>query len=469
MAVTSRTPNEILGNNLNDGVFNQNITDVADSIGEDGISDKTGGGSSVRSSITSNVFIFNISSNENSFTILVNGDVVTNNKQLRISRVDIAKETKKIEIKKTGFRNNNEYYIVEMIPDGAPIINNPKIDQPLGITTKDVVLTKYQNGQVVGTPTSIRNNISVQLNFNLTKLNGGDEYEEPTKYNVSFNITGNGSPVSILKNGNKSAEFFPTIGNSQYEDVNGTKYIIRSSDASLYRIASINLNDGSKVQNLVAEPGETLELDVTLTKNYLIEINTNEIFQGSSGLNPQIELLKTNAREYNINSKVGVPLAFRKNEDVKTITVIVGDDVLEFDDLDKGSLCGITIPHSVFKNIGKYNIEIFPFSLDDYENEVRPSIPADTVETKKVKVKYDVKEEIKVPDVNLSDGVNKYKSNIASFDGIQLNLNNKNERALFEIAVNTSNQVNQTSRRNLGRASSVVMGGRVNDRQINQL
>ena len=418
MAVTSRTPDEILGNNLNDGVFSQNITTVGDSVGEDGLNDFNGGGSIVQSSITSNVFIFNISSNENSFTILVNGDVVTNNKQLRISRADIAKETKKIEIKKTGFRNNNEYYIVEMIPDGAPIINNPRIDQPLGITTKDVVLTKYQNGQVVGTPTSIRNNISVQLNFNLTKLNGGDEYEEPTKYNVSFNITGNGSPVSILKNGNKSAEFFPTIGNSQYEDVNGTKYIIRSSDASLYRIASINLNDGSKVQNLVAEPGETLELDVTLTKNYLIEINTNEIFQGSSGLNPQIELLKTNAREYNINSKVGVPLAFRKNEDVKTITVIVGDDVLEFDDLDKGSLCGITIPHSVFKNIGKYNIEIFPFSLDDYENEVRPSIPADTVETKKVKVKYDVREEIKLPEVTLSDNANLYKPRILRGSGL---------------------------------------------------
>jgi hypothetical protein len=403
MAVTSRTPDEILGNNLNDGVFNQNITDVFDEgIGEDGISDKTGGGS-----ITSNIFVFNISSNENSFTTLVNGDVVTNNKQLRISRADIAKENKRIEIKKTGFRNNSEYYIVEMIADGGPIINNPNINQPLGIGTKDVVLTKYRNGQIVGTPISIKNNTSVQLNFNLTK--GGDEYEEPNKYTVSFNITGNGSPVSILKNGNRNSEFFPTIGNTQYEDVGGTIYTIRSSDITLYRIANISYTLADTQQRtLSANAGESLEVKVSLNSDYIFDITVEDVSQGTPTKDPQIELVRDSAREYNINSNAGVPLMFRKNGDVESITVIVGEDVLEFDDLDKGDLCGITIPHSVFKNIGKYNVKIFPFSFDDYENQVRPAEPADRIEIKREKIEYNVKEEVVIETPKPKDIYNPY-------------------------------------------------------------
>ena len=425
--------------NFDQTTLTQDYTDNLPGGGGSGTGEGTGGGSSTSSYLTylnndsinltppnnttSNLFIFNISTTTNvkNFQTIVNGtdSAVGSSKQIRITRESLANQSYKIEVKANGYTNLKEYYMIEMVDDGAPIIINPRIEQPLGLNTKDVVLTLYRNGKIVGTPKSIRNTSDNDLTFTLRKLQSDtDTPEEPTKYTVSFNITGKGSPVSILKNGNKSAEFFPNAGNTEYQDVDGTKYTIRSSDTSLYRITSINLNDNSKVQNLVAEPGETLELDITLTKNYSIEIKTEEIFQGSAGLNPQIELLKTDAREYNINSKVGVPLMFRKNEDVKTITVIVGDDVLEFDDLDKGTLCGITIPHSVFKNIGKYNIQIFPFSLDDYENEVRPPTPADTVEAKKVTPKYEVKEEVKLPEVTLSDNANLYKPRILRGSGL---------------------------------------------------
>ena len=42
-------------------------------------------------------------------------------------------------------------------------------------------------------------------------------------------------------------------------------------------------------------------------------------------------------------------------------------------------MAGITIPHSVFKNIGKFGAKIFPFSLNDYEQQVRPAEPAITI------------------------------------------------------------------------------------------
>ena len=346
----------------------------------------------------SNVFVFNIITNtpNKKFQTLINGteSAVGSSKQIRITRESLATQSYKIEVKANGYTNLKEYYMIEMVDDGAPIIINPKIDQPLGLNTKDVVLTLYRNGTAVGVPKSIRNISDNDLIFTLRKLQSDtDEPEEPTSYTVSFNISGVGNPVSVLKNGNSDAEFFPSIGDSTYTDVENTKYIIRSSDSSLYRITSI-IWETNKLERLVAEPGETLELDITLSKNYSFTIKTEEIFQGTAATNPQIELLKTDARKYNINSKLGVPLMFRKNEDVKTITVIVGDDILEFDNLDKGTLCGITIPHSVFNKIGKYDIQIFPFSLDEYEDEVRPPTPADTVETKKVEVKYQVKEEV---------------------------------------------------------------------------
>ena len=356
-----------------------------------------------------NLFVFNISSNESTFTTLLDGEVVGNNKRIRISRDSLSKSSKRIEVKKNGY-SNNEYYIIEMVDDGSPIIINPNIEQPLGISTKDVVLTKYTKkpNRVVGTPKSIKNVVSSDLSFTFNKLRGGDEYEEPKSYNTSFNISVGQASVSVLKNGNKNAEFFPKKGASSYSDVEGTKYTIRSSDTTLYRITNILYTSATKEQSLSANVGESLEITVTLNSDYIFDIIVEEVFQGTPAKDPQIQLVKTDARTYNLNSKAGVPLMIRKNADVQSITVIVGDDVLEFDDLDSGDLCGITIPHNVFDKIGKYNVKIFPFSFDDYEQQVRPVQPAEKVESKRVETKFNVKEEVKLPPIDVNDKYNPY-------------------------------------------------------------
>lgn len=379
-----------------DRIEDINIDDTT--LKQDGV----GGGGGTQPT-TTNVFIFNLSSNQKSFEALVNGEIVGDSKRIRISRESLAKENKKIEIKKEGYFTD-EYYLVEMVGDGSPIIENSKFDKPLGINTKDIVLTYYKGGEVAETPKSIRGNVSSDLIFNLNKQSV-DVVDEVSTLKISFKISGKGTPVSILKNGNKSAEFFPTIGVTDYEDISGTKYIIRSSDSSLYRITNISWNG----EELSANEGESLELDITLNDNYIFSIETEEILQGTPSADPKIELVKSDSRTYNINSEAGVPLMFKKNEDVKAITVIVGEDVLEFDDLDKGNLCGITIPHSVFKNIGKYNVKIFPFSFDDYENQVRPAQPADTIEPKKVVKKNIAKEEVVIETPKVEDIYNPYK------------------------------------------------------------
>jgi hypothetical protein len=368
------------------------------------------GGISTPTPVSSNLFIFNISSNETSFTTTVNGQPVGDNKRIRITKESLTKENKKIEIKKNGFFTG-EYYILELVNDGIPLIKNTLIgNKLLGIDTKDVVLTKYNNDEVVGLPQSIRSKVSSDLSFKLVKTGGSDIYEEPNSYQVKINVSGKGSPVSVLKNGNKSAEFFPEIGNNTYEDVEGTSYKIRSSDLSLYKITSIVLTaKDNQPKEIIADSGESLDIDLTLNKEYTVDIVTDEVFQGGGGLDPQISLVKTDPRKYNINKKTGVPIMIRKNEDVQVITIVVGEDVLEFDNLDEADVVGITIPHDVFKQIGKYNIKLYPFSFDDYENQIRPDDEPEVVKPKSVIPKVEIKEEIKIPKIEIKDKYNPYK------------------------------------------------------------
>jgi hypothetical protein len=379
---------EVLG-----GGGSNNIDDVFIDAGGGG-----GGGSSSGVSVSTptvaDTFVFTIKSNQTGFTTTVNGNPVPTNQSVRITRESLATEDKLIKISKKGYLCT-EYYIVTMVDDDLPIIKNLNVsDTPLGISTKDIVLKTFLNGKEQ-LPISIRNTTTSILNFNLRR--GDDEYEEPGKYKVKFNIGGSGAPVSILKNGNKNAEFFPPSGESEYEDVEGTKYLISSADATEYRITNITLTtaDNQPVV-LEANPGETLETNITLNFNYEISISLEKVPLPLDELDPQISLVNADPRKYNINEKSGVPLLIQKNADVQAITIIVGDDILEFDDFGKDNyeegngdeIVGITIPHNVFSKIGQYNIKLFPFSFDDYENQVREEEEVVTITPKAVTPKF---------------------------------------------------------------------------------
>lgn len=379
---------EVLG-----GGGSNNIDDVFIDAGGGGGGGSSSGGS-VSTPTVANTFVFTIKSNEAGFTTTVNGNPVPTNQSVRITRESLATEDKLIKITKKGYLCN-QYYIVTMVDDDLPIIKNLNVsDTPLGISTKDIVLKPFLNGKEQ-LPISIRNTTTSILNFNLRR--GDDEYEEPGKYKVKFNIGGSGAPVSILKNGNKNAEFFPPSGESEYEDVEGTKYLISSADATEYRITNITLTttDNQPVV-LEANPGETLETNITLNFNYEISISLEKVPLPLDELDPQISLVNADPRKYNINEKSGVPLLIQKNADVQAITIIVGDDILEFDDFGKDNyeegngdeIVGITIPHNVFSKIGQYNIKLFPFSFDDYENQVREEEEVVTITPKAVTPKF---------------------------------------------------------------------------------
>jgi hypothetical protein len=318
---------------------------------------------------------FQITSNIQGAQIYINGinSFKTTSENITFTKSELLSGDKVITLVKEGYTNNEKYVISVENPTGATIINRPflnifnlpNLSEPFGISST-VIRVKYYINEVEQSSNDSETVTSViqNLNFNLTE---GLIEAETALYNFTVNVSGAGNSVRVVKNG--SVEFFPDNGSTPYSDISGTTFKVESANTSLYRITQIQSNTRPPIS---AAPNESLSYNITLNNNASITITTELVKAPRPALNPQITLLKKESIIYNINSKLGVPIGFLKNADVKAVTVIIGQDILEFDDLQNGDVAGITIPHSVFKNIGKYGAKIFPFSLSDYENEVRP-------------------------------------------------------------------------------------------------
>ena len=315
---------------------------------------------------------FQITSNVPGAQIYINGinSFKTTSENITFTKQELLSGDKTITLTKEGYNTGEKYVISVENPSGATIIrpsilNITGITQTLGLSNT-VIRVKYYINDVQQTSNDSETVTSVvqNLNFNLTQQSVENE---TALYNFTVNVSGAGNSVRVVKNG--SVEFFPDNGSTPYSDISGTTFKVESANTSLYRITQIQSNTRPPIS---AAPNESLSYNITLNNNASITITTELVKAPRPALNPQITLLKKQSIIYNINSKLGVPIGFLKNADVKAVTVIIGQDILEFDDLQDGDVAGITIPHSVFKNIGKYGAKIFPFSLSDYENEVRP-------------------------------------------------------------------------------------------------
>lgn len=391
--------------NLGGGGFGggaNNLIRIDDSDG--GGSGGSGGG---LDNTNVNTYVFTITANLEGFTTTVNGDVQPTPQSVRITKDSLINKPKKIEVKKKG-HTTQECYIISMIDDDTPIIDNGS--NKLGLNQKVVQLQKYNGDIMVGPPLPLLGGTG-RLIFTLNQAIISDE---PVLHKIQFNISGKGSPVSILKNGTKNAEFFPTVGETNYRDISGTTYKIRSSDSKLFRITDMVITKaGASFKELKAEPNESLEALITLNATYIVSITTKRVEPVQPALNPIISLVKDEERRYNMNTKAGVPLLIQRNSDVKAITLIIGDDVMEFDELGDDNIIGITIPETSFKKIGKYEVKLFPFSFEDYENSIRESVEEVKEEEikitpKKEKKKVIKQEKIVIPEEKIEDVVNPY-------------------------------------------------------------
>ena len=382
-----------------------NLIRIDDSDG--GGSGGSGGSGGGLDNTPVNTYVFTITSNLEGFTTTVNGDVQPTPQSVRITKDSLINKTKKIEVIKKGYKTQ-ECYIISMIDDDTPIINNGS--NKLGLNQKIVQLQKYKGDVMVGPPLPLLGGTG-KLIFTLNQAIISDE---PVLHKIQFNISGKGSPVSILKNSTKNAEFFPIVGETNYKDISGTTYKIRSSDSKLFRITDMVITkEGVSFKELKAEPNESLEALITLNATYIVSITTERVEPVQPALNPIISLVKDDERRYNINTKAGVPLLIQRNSDVKAITLIIGDDVMEFDELGDDTIIGITIPETSFKKIGKYEVKLFPFSFEDYENSIRETAEEvkedDIIITpKELPKEIIVQEKEVIPEDKVEDVVNPY-------------------------------------------------------------
>ena len=373
----------------------------------------TGGGTRTQSS---NLFI--ISCNVNGAAILINGVNTgkTTDNQIAISKTDLIGGDKTITLSKTGY-TTNESYVVSLSTNDTILIKSDFIDEGFGgLGTTEIICKYYINGVVVNSLTDYSVGNLKTLMFKLTA--GDDFVDEEFQQILRINLVGNtgGNPILLEKNKTLKggSQMFPAMGTTTYRDTIGTKYTISSADIKLYRIVEIDYKKGNTNQRqnpLVATEGESLTMEFTLSDIFKMTIRVEKVESIIPLISPKIELLDNANRLYNINTAIGVPLAFKKNSAVEAITIIVGDDILEFDDLEKGDVAGVVIPHSVFNNIGKYNIEIFPFSLNDYgQTDTIDELPIDTTPIKPI---FDIIEEIISPpkETIIEESFNQYTQN----------------------------------------------------------
>ena len=428
---TFGTPNSQQGNgnsrNFNDGDYGGGSMSgddfINDGVDNSGGGGKTGGGGlssggggntgdgGTKTTITENDILLNITCNINGAGVKFNGSFIGSvPKQLRISKVDLLEKGDRIiEIGKDGY-NSKEKYVVSLNTNDSNIQKSSIFNGGYGgISQTEIVVKYYVNDREYQFPKRLTGKAQ-ELTFTL-KSNGNGDGNTFTKKKLTINLSGvrGGNPIVLKKNpGYRQSDILPQLGQTTYEDKSNTKYTITSADLTKYRITNITYDDGYQMFPLDAKDNESLTMTFKLKTNYKISILVEAIPTVEPLIKPVIELLNNASRLYNINTEIGVPLAFKKNSSVKAITIIVGDDILEYDDLEAGDVAGVTIPHSTFEKIGKYNIKIFPFSLNDYDTEPEPIKPIREIPIKPIF--KDIKEEIIQPtkEIIIKESLNQY-------------------------------------------------------------
>ena len=430
---TFGTPNSQQGNgnsrNFNDGDYGGGSMSgddfINDGVDNSGGGGKTGGGGlssggggntgdgGTKTTITENDILLNITCNINGAGVKFNGSFIGSvPKQLRISKVDLLEKGDRIiEIGKDGY-NSKEKYVVSLNTNDSNIQKSSIFNGGYGgISQTEIVVKYYVNDREYQFPKRLTGKAQ-ELTFTL-KSNGNGDGNTFTKKKLTINLSGvrGGNPIVLRKIAGtniQQTDVFPQLGQTTYEDKANVKFTISSADLTLYRITNITYDDGYQMFPLDAKDNESLTMTFKLKTNYKISILVEAIPTVEPLIKPVIELLNNASRLYNINTEIGVPLAFKKNSSVEAITIIVGDDILEYDDLEAGDVAGVTIPHSTFEKIGKYNIKIFPFSLNDYDTEPEPIKPIREIPIKPIF--KDIKEEIIQPtkEIIIKESLNQY-------------------------------------------------------------
>jgi hypothetical protein len=271
-----------------------------------------------------------------------------------------------IEVKKGNY-STNEKYILSVVPAGDDGIDDITLLQDdatkaiLGVNKLKLNIERYEDN--VKKPFFVLGGTTITLPFTLTK---GVVPVKPTNTNtVSINLIGPDSSVVITAN---NEDDFLDSGEETFTENTDTKYFIKSPNTTLYRISEVVVTDSDgNSETLTAGAAESISMELNITKDLTLTILSQRVVKKKI-LKPLIKLKSAPTKKYNINDKSDIPLIVEKNDDVVAISMVIGSEILEFDNLAPGRFVGIKIPHRLIESIGKYNIKLFPYSISELQN-----------------------------------------------------------------------------------------------------
>lgn len=311
-------------------------------------------------------------------TILNNGIPLegTTPKRYSIKKTDLFERgPQTLELRKFGYISDEKYiFKVDTKSDNPLKVDQVQILQddknPENIIGLDKLIVTIE--KVVGDSRSefvLENGNFTSLSFNLLKVRDTSTDislpEENTNVEVSTMVVSmEGPDASVIVSSNGESDFL-NRGTEEFKDRYGTKYFIKTSSPKLYRIAEITVIDSTgKSEVLKAGASESLSTEIVLSGDVKVSILSRRLVKVEKR-KPEIRLKSVGTQTYNINDKTDIPIIIEKNDAVRAISLIIGEEILEFDDIKQGRYMGIEIPHNLVEKIGQYQIKLFPYAISE--------------------------------------------------------------------------------------------------------
>jgi hypothetical protein len=297
-------------------------------------------------------------------------------KRYSIKKSDLfSKGPQTIEVRKFGFVSNEKYIFSVNSRAGNPnrideiqiLQDEQNPDKIIGLENLVVDVVKSVDGERRDFVLENGNYVNITFNLRRPKDDGVDislpeENENVEVSTMQINLDGPDSSVKITSRGESD---FLEKGGDEIKDKYGTKFFIETSSPKLYRISQIIITDSNGKQELLtAAADQSLSTEIVLDGDTNLDITSKRLVKVQNR-KPIIRLKSADVKTYNINDKTDIPLIIEKNDAVRAISVIIGDEILEFDNLKKGQYVGIELPHRLLEKIGQYNIKLFPFSIEE--------------------------------------------------------------------------------------------------------
>lgn len=324
-------------------------------------------------------YSFRITSNIDNADIIVNGEVQSSRTPsiIKFKKSDFFEEgiSKTITISKTGYTSNERYelFITSLTEDSLEDTTLSR-DESGFVNLKDIDFRIRYYVDDVLTPFNEFTSLLTQLNFTLRESveRGSDERRITTAL-----VGDDGS--AVLERIRDGRTFAVDSDTSSRTDNQGTRYLLKSVDTSSYRIAAIRVRVDGKVEEQTADDGESLRTEITLNNDVELEIATQRLVV-QERLQPRIRVPNRSPRMLNKNEPTGIPIIIYKNRAVRAISVVIGEEMIEFDNLPKRQRCAIALPARLFEQLGSYRVKIFPYSISQLESFTLEEFDGDIAE-----------------------------------------------------------------------------------------